>query len=71
MGRLVNRAGRRAAGGDRFRALDALAGRRIPGGCDDCDAYQEMTTDGGGVYVVTVRHDASCPWLRAHERNTR
>ena len=23
-------------------ALEALAGRRIPGGCDDCDAYQTI-----------------------------
>jgi len=67
----VNRAGRRAAGGDRFRALDALAGRRIPGGCDDCDAYQEMTTDGAGVYVLTVFHDDTCPWLNARTEATR
>ena len=51
--------------------LEPLPDQPIHGGCDDCDAYQEMTTDGAGVYVVTVRHDASCPWLRAHERNPR
>ena len=43
-------------------ALDALAGRRIPGGCDDCDAFQTMTLT-EGVYMLTVHHDESCPWL--------
>lgn len=65
----MNRAGRRAASPDRFRALDALTGRRIRGGCDDCDAYQEMTTDGAGVYVVTVRHDPTCPYLAQMEKS--
>ena len=50
---------------------EALPDQPIPGGCDDCDAVQRLTTDGGGIYVLTVFHDASCPWLRAHERNPR
>lgn len=48
--------------------LDALLGGRIPGGCDDCDAYQELTTDGSGIYVLAVRHDASCPYLQGVTR---
>ncbi len=48
--------------------LDAKTGHRIPGGCDDCDAYQTMTKQ-DGIYHVTVHHDDTCPWLRA--RTTR
>ena len=44
--------------------FEALLNQRIPGGCEDCDAYQVMTTDGSGVYVLEVRHDDSCPYLR-------
>lgn len=38
-----------------------LAGLRIPGGCDDCDAYQEVR-ECGGVHTIVVRHDDTCPW---------
>jgi hypothetical protein len=41
--------------------LAALDGAHIPGGCDDCDAYQTLETEGSGVSVLTVHHDASCP----------
>ena len=51
--------------------LEALPDQPIPGGCDDCDAYQVLTQPVPGVYVVEVRHDDTCPWLRAHERNPR
>ena len=48
-------------------ALEALAGRRLPGGCDDCDAYQtlkRLPSDAwGSVYVLTVHHDDTCPFL--------
>lgn len=43
-------------------ALVALDGAHIPGGCDDCDAYQTLETDASGVTVLTVHHDDSCPW---------
>ena len=43
--------------------LEPLPDQPIPGGCDDCDAVQRLTTDGAGIYVLTVEHDASCPWL--------
>jgi len=46
--------------------LAALIGQRIPGGCDDCDAYQVMRRE-GAVFVITVAHDNTCPWLRARE----
>jgi hypothetical protein len=48
--------------------FDGMAGQRIPGGCDDCDAYQEMTKQ-HGIYVMTVHHDDTCPtWLQIRAR---
>jgi len=45
--------------------LDTLAGEH-PGGCDDCDAYQDLRFDAGiGVWWCTVHHDDTCPWWRA------
>lgn len=44
--------------------LGSLAGRRIPGGCDDCDAYQ-TTSRAHGIWTVNVNHDDWCPWLAA------
>lgn len=48
-------------------ALAALVGRRLPGGCDDCDAYQtvrRLPADAwGSAYVLTVHHDSTCPHL--------
>lgn len=52
--------------GDSLSALAAaLVGQRIPGGCDDCTAYQTMTQDAPGVYRLTVHHDGTCPSYRA------
>ena len=70
----MNRAERRAAGKRTTPAaipfLDALLDQRVAGGCQDCDANQVMTA-AGGVYVITVAHDDTCPWLRSRERNAR
>lgn len=46
-----------------------LAGQRIPGGCEDCDAYQVMEPDPKHPMIVriTVHHDDTCPWLRKHQ----
>jgi hypothetical protein len=44
-------------------ALDAMTGRRLPGGCDDCAAYQVMSRCADGLYVLTVHHDPTCPHL--------
>jgi hypothetical protein len=46
-------------------ALDALTGRRLPGGCDDCDAYQTVTHETAGVYRMVVHHDETCPFHRS------
>lgn len=48
---------------DTRQAFEHLADQRLPGGCDDCDAYQTVTRAGGGLYVLTVHHDHTCPWL--------
>lgn len=44
--------------------LDAMTGHQMPGGCDDCDAYQVMTKQADGVYVLAVHHDTTCPYLQ-------
>lgn len=44
--------------------------RRIDGGCDDCTAYSDLIDHGGGVYVLAVRHDESCPAFRARQART-
>ena len=43
-------------------SLRRLAGRRIPGGCDDCDAYQVMTEQADNYFVLAGHHDDSCPF---------
>lgn len=35
-----------------------------PGGCEDCDAYQELDQISPGIYALTVRHDSTCPTYR-------
>lgn len=45
-----------------FAALD---GARIPGGCDSCDAYQEVAKV-GHVTHINVCHDDDCPVLANH-----
>lgn len=49
-------------------ALDAMTGRRLPGGCDDCAAYQTVTRHANGVYVLVVHHDPGCPALNGVTR---
>lgn len=45
--------------------LDAMAVLgRIPGGCEDCSAYQTIDHTEPGIYNLTVHHDASCPNYR-------
>lgn len=47
--------------------LSTLDGCRLPGGCDDCTAYQEFDASRAPLYRVTVHHDETCPWLKAKE----
>jgi len=72
----VNREQRRSAGQrgpttqhkDERSVLDAMTGHRMPGGCDDCHAYQTIELAGPGVYVLAVFHDDTCPELRRRSR---
>lgn len=41
--------------------LGPLDGAQIPGGCDECDAYQTAHPLSAGAWVVTVHHDDWCP----------
>ncbi|MGI8578525.1 MAG: hypothetical protein ACR2KG_11590 [Nocardioidaceae bacterium] len=44
----------------------ATGNGRVPGGCDDCDAYQTLTKQ-HGIFHITTHHDDTCPWLAARE----
>lgn len=48
--------------------LDALAGRRLPGGCDDCTAYQTVRRIDAGLFLLVIHHDATCPQLTQENR---
>lgn len=54
-----------------LRLLGPVDGRRIPGGCDQCDAYQTVTVVEAGLFVMTVHHDDNCSFLRAYEKRRR
>jgi hypothetical protein len=45
--------------------LDALDGARIPGGCDTCNAYQDVDATHAPVYRLVVSHDDDCVTYRA------
>lgn len=53
------------------RQLGPLDGKRIPGGCDTCDAYQTIDAVEAGVWKISVHHDEWCPTLAAIERRHR
>jgi hypothetical protein len=42
----------------------------VPGGCDRCDAYQTLSEESAGVFVLVVHHDDHCPVLRAMKAGT-
>jgi hypothetical protein len=53
---------------DISEVLAAMVGIRFPGGCADCDAWQEMRRQ-HGIYVINVCHDEDCPtWRRIQAR---
>lgn len=41
--------------------LGPFDGARIPGGCERCDAYQQVIPAGRGVWVLGTFHDEWCP----------
>jgi hypothetical protein len=47
--------------------LEELTGRRLPGGCEDCDAYQVVTRCDSDLYVLAIHHDTTCPAYQAAE----
>jgi hypothetical protein len=53
--------------------IAALDGAQIPGGCDQCDAYQVVQARAGhrDVHVVRVFHDDDCPVLLAIKKARR
>lgn len=48
--------------------LASLDGARIPGGCDDCDAYQTVDATHAPLFVLNVHHDATCPWFNTNRK---
>jgi hypothetical protein len=48
--------------------LRPLIGATIPGGCDDCDAYQTVEEAAPSMFLVHVHHDDRCPVLRRYQR---
>lgn len=51
--------------------LDSCVGSEVPGGCDDCDAFQTVERIACGVFRVVVHHDSWCPTLRTMNRERR
>jgi hypothetical protein len=41
-----------------------LVGLQIPGGCDDCNAYQTVEKV-DVMWLIRVHHDRTCPWYAA------
>jgi hypothetical protein len=54
--------------GQWFAAHDGL---RVPGGCLDCDAEQELVTAADGVYRIKIAHDSWRPTYRRMRATTR
>jgi hypothetical protein len=40
-----------------------LAGRRVPGGCEYCNAYQTLHEDALGIFHICMSHADWCPVL--------
>lgn len=38
------------------------------GGCDQCNAEQEIRNK-NGVWHMTIKHDAWCPFLKTYNKN--
>lgn len=54
-------------------SIAALDGLRLPGGCTDCNADQELSTNwgGAGIHRITIHHDEWCPRINTANRTTR
>jgi len=47
--------------------LGPLEGAEIPGGCDQCEAYQTVQPIVAGVWSITVHHDDDCDVFLRHQ----
>ena len=47
--------------------FDSLAGKRIPGGCAECNAEQRLEELVPNVWSLVIAHDDWCPVLRSQE----
>lgn len=45
-----------------------IDGQRIPGGCDQCHAYQLIAPIEAGVWRLTVYHDEPCAFMARRSR---
>jgi len=45
--------------------LNQFGDKRIPGGCDLCDAFQTIEQVEPGIHALTIHHDDWCPFLRS------
>jgi hypothetical protein len=45
--------------------ITAMDGLRVPGGCEYCDAYQEVQANhyGTSAHRIVIAHDPWCPML--------
>lgn len=52
--------------------FNSLAGRELPGGCDQCDATQTIREDDQvpGVWHLVICHEDHCPTLRSRKART-
>lgn len=50
--------------------FSGMQGRRIPGGCEECQAYQTVVSD-GRLHRITVHHDNTCPTYRAMKKENK
>jgi hypothetical protein len=48
----------------------SLAGKRIPGGCPDCDAEQRLEEVAPNAWSLVIGHDDDCPRWRAMHAET-
>lgn len=53
------------------QSLKPFVGKRTPGGCESCDAYQTVRQAEPGLWNIVVHHDDWCPTLARRSRRVR
>lgn len=61
----MNRKMRRAAA---RRGERVITSARSTGVCPDCDADERLVEMAPRLYRLEIRHDDTCPWLRARRQ---